>query len=958
MNAPSDIKANAKLFVQNWKGRGRERQDDKTFWEDLLEDVFGIPRARDIIEVQKPVKFHGSTKAIDIYVKPCKVVIEQKSRGISLDKCETQSDNTQLTPLGQAIRYYSWLDLPEQGRYIITCNFDEFRIFDNYYKRKAEVCIKLEELPKRWKELAFLAETYQRKDEEEQHERKIASKASAFVRQLYQELRKDNSGKDERTLHSLNVFCVRIVFCLFAEDFGLFPPRAFHDFLKYYPANMLSEKFAQLFAALNTRTERRSKAYDCRITDFPYVNGGLFADDAISQNPIISEGVKNLLLNDAYQLGNPDNSEPFSWGNISPTNFGCIFESTISPGVRNSGGMHYTTPENIRRVTGPLFLDQLEERLHSIISPQRSQTNRERNVALENFRSHLSSLRILDPACGSGNFLTETYKALYRLDMEAYKNIDTTDEIRTDYYQPSTIPINHFYGIEINDFAASVARTSMWISHCQMLKETERTLGKKYAGLPLPQYTEVLCADALRTNWDCVLKRSRKSPIYIIGNPPFMGSKNDSFSQEQKESKALAMPKSIDGVKLWPKSGDLDFVCAWYAKAAAYMKGYNNISTAFVSTNSITQGAQAANLWEPIIKYYKLQIIFAWKSFPWFNKADDMAHVHCVIVGLGKGAKYHPPYRIYQSALPPIEANNINCYLLPAEHIFIKSASKPLGNVPHIGIGNKPIDNGNYLFSEEEKNKFIQEEPASATLFRPFYGAKEFIDGTPRYCLWLGDCKPSELSMLPLCRKRAEAVRAFRLKSRSPQTQELANKPTRFHVENMPTQQYIVVPRVSSERRKYLPIGFMSPCNICSDSTLIIPSDDKAMFGVLESSIHMAWMRAVCGRLKMDYRYSGDIVYNNFPWLTLTEEQKQRIRNTAEGILEVRSKYADCALDQLYDPILMPPDLVDAHRKNDQAVADAYNINLSMNEENIALALMRKSAIMSKPKTRRRRKKK
>mgnify|MGYP002524437128 FL=1 len=958
MNNSSEITANAKFFVKKWQGKGKERQDDKTFWEDLLEDVFGVEKARDIIEVQKTVKFQGSTKAIDIYIKPSKVVIEQKSRGVSLDKKEEQSDKTMLSPFDQAQRYYNWLDQPEQGRYIVTCNFEEFRIFDNFNKRKEQVVIKLDELPKRWKQLAFLTETYLQKEEQEKHERLVASKASEFVRLLYKELRKDNKGKDKSVLHTLNVFCVRVVFCLFAEDAGLFPKDIFRHFIEAYSAIQLQEKFGQLFLALNTEVAKRSEVYDKLIASFPYVNGGLFAKDTLYSNPVISDDVRELLLHNSEQLGNPDTGEPFSWGNISPTNFGCIFESTIDKEVRDSGGMHYTTPENIHRAIDPLFLDQLKKRLNEIIESDDYDDSYKRDQDLEAFRLHLANLRFLDPACGSGNFLTEIYKALYRLDMKAFKHMSFKERERSfSNESPSKISIYQFYGIEINDFAASVAKTAMWISQCQMLIETGKMLGIELVGFPLLKYEQIHCADALLCDWNKVLKRNRKNLIYIVGNPPFLGSKNKSFGKEQKESKAQAMPKAIDGVKLWPNSGDLDFVCAWYAKAADYMRGFNNVETAFVSTNSITQGEQVATLWEPLVNYYKLKIRFAWKSFRWFNKADNMAHVHCVIIGLTKNTKAQQTCSLYEVDKAPIMTNSINSYLLPAEQIFIKSASKPIGDVPQIGIGNKPIDNQNYIFTEEQMDEFVNKEPSSKPLFHPYYGAKEFINNKPRYCLWLGDCTPAELTSLPLCQQRIKAVREFREKSTSPQTRELANKPTRFHVENMPSSEYILIPCHSSENRTYIPMGFMSPKCISSNAVLIVPTADKAVFGVLESRIHMAWMKVVCGRIKSDFRYSGDVVYNNFPWHTLTEEQKISISESAESILQARASFPDSTLEQLYKPELMPSVLVDAHRKNDRIVAKAYGIDLNLTDEEIALILMRRSVEMSKPKPKRKKRK-
>lgn len=951
---PNEIKKDAKTFVQKWTGHGKERKDDKTFWEDLLEDVFGIPKARNEIEVQKTVKFEGTTKALDVYIKSSQVVIEQKSFGIDLDKAEIQSDDTPLTPMQQAKRYYDWLDKPLQGRYIIACNFEEFRIFDNFHKAAVENVIHLEELPDRWRELKFLVEPYETSSEyEKRTEEAVTRKASDYVRQLYKVMVAGRKNLSSDELHSLNVFCVRWVFCLYAEDAGLFD-NFLHNYIRKSPAEDLQLQLDYLFDFLDyEERDRRVLRFALpSLLAFPYVDGGLFHKDDRYTTPVITEEIRQKLI-EAWNLIIPETGEHFYWNDISPTNFGCIFESTVEKGVRDSGGMHYTTPANIHRVIGPLFLDELKQKLNALLTmPTDSKVARKAAMdSLDEFRTELCSLRFLDPACGSGNFLTETYKALHELELQAIKKQKGLEafETSTSNTDPCKVQISQFYGIEIDDFAANVARAAMWIAECQMVQRTEEVLDCHLEMFPLQHNANIHCADALTSDWNNIVKRNLTSTTYIIGNPPFQGNKK--MNDEQRAALLQAMPDRIDGKRVWDKQGSLDFVCAWYAKAAEYMKGKKNIAAAFVSTNSIVQGEQVAPLWYPLINHYHAHIAFAWKTFRWFNKADEMAHVHCVIIGFYLSARKHRiAHRIFQEGQSPVTAENINPYLMDAENIFIWNRGKSLCPVPEMGIGNKPIDNGNYLFTEEEKNVFIAKEPQSEKYFHPWYGAEEFINRRPRYCLWLGDCTPAEINQMPHCKKRVQAVADFRQKSRAKDTRELASTPRRFHVENMPKGNYLLVPRVSSENRCYVPMGFLGPENLSSDAIQIVANVNLYHFGVLQSRLHMAWMRIICGRLKSDYRYSAGIVYNNFPWPQLTAEQEEQIGKTAQAILDARALFPDSSLADLYDRVAMPPELLRAHRVNDQAVAAAYGIDLNQSDEQIALELMRRSVKLSQPK--------
>ncbi len=609
----------------------------------------------------------------------------------------------------------------------------------------------------------------------------------------------------------------------------------------------------------------------------------------------------------------------FDWSMISPTIFGAVFESTLNPETRRSGGMHYTSIENIHKVIDPLFLDDLNREFETIMEEKVIKT---RNKKLLAFQDKLASLTFFDPACGSGNFLTETYLSLRRLENKVINELYGNQVVMGTFI--IRVSIQQFYGIEINDFAVTVATTALWISEAQMLAETERIIQQDLDFLPLKAFNNIHEGNALRTDWESVVPKDKLN--YIVGNPPFVGARMKSDAQ-------AADMIEIFGKK-WKNVGNLDYVAAWYKKCADMMAG-TDIHAALVSTNSICQGEQVANLWAPLYAA-GLRINFAYRTFRWDSEASAKAHVHVIIIGFSynnNGQK-----RIFDNG-NIINVGNINAYLTDAPDVFMYSRHHPLANIPEIGIGNKPIDGGNYLFEKEEMEEFIKQEPKSAAYFKPWYGSVEFIHQKPRYCLWLGDCTPNELRQMPRCVKCIEAVRQIRLDSKSAGTRKLAERPTRFHVENMPKGHFIIVPKVSSERRRYVPMGFMSPNVMASDLVFIIPDATLYHFGVLESNVHMAWMRAVCGRLEMRYRYSANIVYNNFPWPTPTAEQQSKIEQTAQAILDVRANYPDSSLADLYDPNIMPYDLLQAHRNNDRAVMAAYGFPIKMSESECVAAL-------------------
>ena len=959
MRKQSEIKKAAKEFVNKWIGKGKERQDDKTFWEDLLEDVFGLPKSRNEIEVQRPVKFEGTTKAIDVYVKTSKVVIEQKSHNVNLDLKEKQSDGDILTPLEQGIRYFNNMDKPETGRYVIACNFQEFRIWDSYHKNAPSRIIPLNDFPKRWKELSFLVEPYSdlpiQKDEK--REERISNTASEYVRDLYKALVSANKSLSKEELQSLNMFCVRVVFCLYAEDAGLFDDAQFSTFIEKYACEELSEKFDSLFQWLDTNDKDREKSanmVDKTIRNFPYVNGGLFKYTKEYKTPVINNDVRNHLLR-AWNIVLKESKERFTWDEISPTNFGCIFESTVATDVRTSGGMHYTTPTNIHRVIDPLFLDDLNSELQALIKmPTRTKVEKDDKYGkLEKYRKKLASMRFFDPACGSGNFLTEVYKSLHQLELQTIEQ-----EFELHYFgkvetsDPCMVNINQFFGIEVDHFAASVARASLWIAACQQLQETETILHCALDPLPLEKNDNILCADALWTDWANLVKRKATSPTYIISNPPFQGYSR--MTNVQKASIKKAMSSKSGRKKVWKNPGKMDFVCGWYAKAAEYMQEKSNVKCALVSTNSITQGGQVSLLWKPLVQHYKLSISFAWKTFRWDNEADEMAHVHCVIIGFGKQNKSNHRF-IFQENTPAKEAKNINGYLMDAEDIFIESRTKPLGKVPSMVYGNKPVEGGNLIMNAEEYVELIEQEPLAQEYVRQLMGAREFLHNEKRYCLWMPDGIPAdELKEMPLVKKRIKATEEFREKSKKAATAEFADQAYRFMEIRQPEHEYILVPRHSSENRKYIPMGFVNPAIICSDANHIIPTSSKWLFGIMQSRIHTAWVKYVCGRLESRYRYSANVVYNNFPWKVLNEEQRNAIEETATKILEARKKDASCLANQ-YD--LLTGELAKAHKANDKAVAKAYDIDLKMSDEEIALELMRRSVKMAKKKDEKKKKK-
>lgn len=898
MNTEKQQRQAAIEFAKRWHGRGYEKGESQRYWLDLLGNVYGVPNPTEWVEFEDKVQL-DSTSFIDVMIPATHVMIEQKSLGKDLRKPIRQSDGTMLTPFQQAQRYSAALPYSQRPRWIVTCNFAEIDVYDMENPNSEPQHIALINLGDDYYRLQFLVDTGSVHINKEME---VSMQAGEIVGRIYDALIKEYDLTDPRSMRYLNILCVRLVFCLYAEDAGIFGRHdMFHDYLDQYEAADMRDALLRVFDTLNTPVERRSKYLRPDLAAFPYTNGGLFAEQI--DVPPFTEEMRHVLLQHA--------SLDFDWSQISPTIFGGVFESTLNAVTRRSGGMHYTSIENIHKVIDPLFLDGLKRKLADITDEP---VFKRRLKALHEFQDQLASLVFLDPACGSGNFLTETYLSLRRLENQVIKLIYNMEPLDA-FANPIKVSINQFYGIEINDFAVTVATTALWISESQMMAETESIIHHDIDFLPLHSYANIHEGNALHMDWRHVCPH----PDYIIGNPPFVGARL--MSPEQKDDMLYVFGKD------WKNLGNIDYVGAWYKRSAELMKG-TSIQTALVSTNSISQGEQVANLWAPLMRD-GLKINFAHCTFRWDSEASLKAHVHVVIVGFSY-VDNHNKF-IFDNG-QTIKAAHINPYLVDAPDTFIYSRSKALCNVPAIGIGNKPIDGGNYLFKKEEMDEFIKKEPKSASYFHLWYGSEEFIHQKPRYCLWLGDCSPKEINEMPLCKQRVENVRLLRLASKRAGTRRLADRPTRFLVENMPNGDSIIIPKVSSEKRRYVPMGFIHKGTFASDLVFLIPSATLYHFGILESNVHMAWMRVVCGRLEMRYRYSKDVVYNNFPWPSPTAEQAEKIATTAQGILDARSHYPDSSLADLYNPNLMPYDLLEAHRANDRAVMAAYGFATRMTE--------------------------
>lgn len=907
----------AKQFAADWQDRGDEKQETQTFWLALLQKVYGVTEPDKFISFEKTVNVDNvktgksNTKFIDGYIGATRVLIEQKGAKIDLNKGELQSDGSLLSPYQQARRYGGYLPVNQQPRWIVVCNFKEFRIHDMNHPNDTPEILLLSDLEKEYARLNFLVNTG---DENIRKEMEISLQAGELVGVLYDALLKQYAEPEsEQTLKSLNALCVRLVFCLYAEDSGIFGKRnMFHDYLQAHRAED-RRALINLFRVLDQKEEERDRYLDDDLAAFPYVNGGLFANEDI-EIPRLGDEIIDLLLSRA--------SEDFDWSAISPTIFGAVFESTLNPQTRRSGGMHYTSIENIHKVIDPLFLDALKTELNDI---KAISVKRNRDAKLRIFQTRLASLTFLDPACGSGNFLTETYLSLRRLENEVLSLL-YEGQIVMDMNDPIQVSISQFYGIEINDFAVTVAKTALWIAESQMMKETEDVVRMSLDFLPLKTNAHIVEGNALQMDWEDVVSKTQLN--YIMGNPPFIG-----YTYQSTEQKA-DLQNTMAGI-----GKNIDYVSGWYFKAAQLMQS-TAIRTAFVSTNSITQGEQVAGVWKPMFERLGIHIDFAHRTFRWDSEANLKAHVHCVIVGFS--VQMNPAEKLLFTSKQVQHVQNISPYLIDAPTLFIESRNKPLCNVPEICKGSQPTDGGNLIVTEEDYNGFMKQAPASAKHIRRFLGADEFLNGKNRYCLWLDGISPKELQGMPLVLERVQRVREFRLSSKKAATRKQAATPTLFTENRQPSEDFIAIPEVSSGTRRYIPMGFLHSDTICSNKLQILPGASIYHFGVLMSNVHMAWMRTVCGRLKSDYDYSAKIVYNNFPWPVPTEKQKAKIEQTAQAILDARALYPDCSLAVLYNEVTMPPELRKAHQVNDRAVMEAYGFWGKFNSESACVAELMK----------------
>ena len=904
----------AREFAEYWKDKGYEKGEGQKFWLSLLGDVLGVEDPKSYIEFEVPVKLNNTGKGfIDGLIDATHVLIEQKGRDKDLLKPAKQSDGSLQNPYHQAKRYVNDLPHDRKPRWIITCNFREFHIYDMNNPHGDPEKILLSELEKEYYRLQFIVKENSLLTKKEET---VSVEAGRRVGKIYDALLAQYKDPDEESLRSLNMLCVRLVFCLYAEDSGLFGSHTmFHDYLKELSVKDVRRGLIDLFKVLDTPMNERDKYIDDDLGAFPYVNGGLFANENI-EIPNFTQEIVDLILEGA--------SEDFDWSSISPTIFGAVFESTLNPETRRSGGMHYTSIENIHKVIDPLFLNDLREELDGVLEIKVTKT---REAKLEAFRDKLSKLTFLDPACGSGNFLTETFVSLRRLENEALRGL-TYDQVLMDFGDTVKVHIDQFYGIEINDFAVSVAKTALWIAEHQMLKETAEILERNIDFLPLKSYVNIVEGNALRIDWATVVPKDKLN--YIMGNPPFVGSsfvgssiKN--IEEQQKEDKEIVFEKS-------KAAGKLDYVACWYKKAFDYIDK-TNIEVAFVSTNSITQGEQVRPLWEPLLSN-GLFINFAYRTFQWDSEANNKANVHCVIICVSR--KERKNKIIFVDGLSKAVLH-INGYLIDAPDFYIESRCHPPSWLPKLTQGSKPWDDGGLILSSEERNILVHKYPQLIDHIKLFYGSREFINNMERYCLWFVGVSPSVYRNIPEIKERLQRISKIRRESPTIAVQEQAKSPMLFSQIRQPKNDYILVPETSSQTRCYIPMGFMSKDVIASNSTLTSEKATLYMFGVMQSIVHMHWVRTLCGRMKSDYRYSPAL-YNNFPWPNVSDEQKKEIEETALGIIDARNLYPDSSLSDLYDDSVMPIELRKAHEANDKAVAKAYGLNVKTLTESVCVS--------------------
>ena len=918
-------KAAAKAFVKRWQeAEGNEEKEARSFWIELCSEVLGIANPTHVLDFERRVR----RRRIDVFFDDAKVLVEMKSADVGLDEVRHTKTYGDETPFDQARWYYDKLPRLSKPSKIITCNFLSMRIYDmdsEEYPEDNYVEIALEELPDKVQLLEFLATGSLDKVREEQALTAHNAVVIGRVYDAFAAMYDLSNPEEQRCLHLL---VVRLVFLLYGEDAGLFHSHlAFHDYMRRFDTSQMRGALMDLFRVLNTPEDKRSKFLDESLARWDYVNGGLFAEE-IDIPPFTPEIEYELL--DVASAGT-------DWSKLSATAIGAVLESCFDADHRHQNGIHYTSPENVRKALDPLFLDDLRAELTDIKN-EKNLSNQ--HIRMRRFQDKLASITVMDPACGGGNFLVMAYCELRRLENEVidYLHADSSRDMRgqigmalTEEENPVKVSIRQFYGIEIESLAVSVAKTSMWVAEHRMMQETCEIIQVPLSVLPLKDNPNIICADALETDWAELLPA--EECWFLASNPPYMGSKNQ--TQEQRDQVKRVYHDSKN-------SGIIDYVACWYMKAAEYM-GDEPIRAAFVSTNSICQGEQVAAVWSPI-RDLGFHIDFAYDTFRWGNEATDQAHVFVNIIGFSKMAR---PKRLFHHATPdaePVEiaASNINFYLKDAPDVFVWSRSNPTADTQAMRFGSMPNDGGNLLLSTDEKERIVADDARSSVFIRPFLGAMEFINNKERWCLWLkGAAEDDYMDIGPIA-SRVRAVRDYRLSSTRAATKKLASVPNLFGEIRQPDGgQYIIVPRHSSERRSYIPLGFVSASTVCGDSNMLIPDATLYHYGILQSQFHNAWMRMVAGRLKSDYRYSAGVVYNNFAWPNPSDERRQNIEVCAQAVLDARDAHPGKSLADLYDPGKMPADLLAAHKALDAAVEAAYGVDFGGDEEKIVAHLFK-----------------
>lgn len=885
----NEVRARAAEFAREWKDATYESGEKQSFY-DAFFNVFGMKR-RQVATFEEPVKKLGGKQGfIDLFWKGT-LLVEHKSAGRDLVRAKEQ-----------ALEYFPNLKPDELPRYVLVSDFQNFELYD--LDERTEVKFRLADFDKHVEAFNFVLgkKKIVFKDQDP-----VNIKASEIVGKLHDALEASNYKG-----HDLERFLVRIVFCLFADDTGIFEPSDIMlDFLESRTKEDGSDTGAllnQLFDVLNTPKPERQNNLDQDLTQFDYVNGGLFQERL--RAPAFDGKMRQLLLEACR----------FKWDAISPAIFGALFQSVMDAKERRRKGAHYTTELNILKLIRPLFLDALHAEFEEI----KQRKGADRRNKLNAFHDRLAGLTFFDPACGCGNFLIITYRELRRLEVDLLKEIYPSGQQVLDVTKLSKLDVNQFYGIEIEEFSALIAETAMWMMDHIMNNELSLAFGQNYARIPLKKSATILHDDALKADWTALLAPEKCS--YLLGNPPFSGAKT-------QDDKQRAQVREI--AKLGGSGGTLDYVAAWFLKAGAYVQPKTcNAQIAFVATNSITQGEQVAQLWPILFSRYGLEISFAHRTFAWGSDASGKAHVHVVIVGFTK-RNYEPPEKRLFSYDDingdPVESKHkvLSPYLFDASnlrdrHLVVEERNTALMDVPKMKAGSQPLDNQNYIFDASSRADFLAKEPNAEHLMRPYIGSEEYINGGERWILSLQSSSPDELRRLPHVMERLQAVREFRSKSKRKGTLAIADLPTRYNVEVIPERPFLVIPKVSSERRQYVPIGWMEPPTIPSDLVFVIESDDLSHFGVLTSRMHMAWLRNIGGRLESRYRYSIGIVYNPFPWPESGDVQRTKIRGLAQSVLDARTKFPSATLADLYDPNAMPPELRTAHHKLDEAVDGLY----------------------------------